>query len=283
MIFADDGYLENPGWYISGPQPSRAVEHNGLTPAENAFISLSPTLLLVSDLFRASWGRKHDNTDLQRIQHPKSSRALSFSGTNLDQFDLDVLLCCVMQADTGEDGSPRPLRVDIHDLTQLLALKNTSTSRNRIETSLTRLEQARLVVENKRFSTVIRFFPTFIRDTANGAYILDIHQSIRNAFRDKLSLTRFMRERIRLGADGLGKWLHGLAYASGGRCAIRENRLQALSGSPLPALRFTAALDETMKTLLENRLLQHVAFQDNMLILQGNICPIKDSHCLFFS
>ncbi|SKA73506.1 hypothetical protein [Desulfobaculum bizertense] len=283
MFFADDGYFESPGWYIAGSNASQNTAQTGLTPAENRFLLLTPVSILASNLFRASWGRKRNDNQQFALNIPSTSRRFIFTGQAFDQFDLDVLLNAIDHGHRQGNAEKAVARLDLKEMQYELGLRPGLKSRERITQSLQRLESSRILIENARYCMWMQCISSLLFDTHSKSCFLEIHPAVDAAFRDRLALRMFLRERDEIGARGMCKWLHGLAFASGNPCSISLDRIRRLANLSYPEKKFSERLEKALVFLWENSLLQKMEIRDNSLLLQSNrSLPNERQSFIFF-
>jgi hypothetical protein len=280
MFYADEGTFDTPSWYISGPHPGDAATQNGFTPDENRFLRITPACIMASSLFRAVWGGRRPHMHCHQLDMPTATRRFTFTGERFDQFDLDVLTACLAAGDSESgDGI---VRVHMPDILATLDLRSRQDNRRRVHASLSRLEHARLSLEDARYRISFQMMQSLLYDRVDDTCIARVHPAVAGAFHNRPALRMFLRERVLLAPHGLARWLHAALWACGGSCGIARDRLLGLCAVPGEEARLDAELDAALSHLADVHLLHEFHDRGRVLVIKGNRHGAQRTRTVFF-
>ncbi len=284
MIFAGDENFGNPCWYAGGIYAQRRVSAHGITPSENRFLKFTPLFFLASDLFPAMYMRQRKGMAKLPLETISRSRKLAFTGEQFDQADLDVLLACFGEAIESGGLASNGIRLGFKEIVQNLKFRPGKAGREKVLTSLHRLEQARLEVYNTRYRLSLQPVNKLLLDAKKETCLLELHPIVRDTFKNIPGLRVFLQERASLGRNGLAKWLHAVSWANGGRFYMNINRMRSLAGlQTQPRKKTIEHLRQAVQLLDDNHLLRHMEVRGEQgIIMAGTRKDQQHDKCMMF-
>ena len=212
-----------------GPLPPALPPHGQPSPNERLFLAQKCSLYLASDLFPVA-GPKRSRLCHNLPLQTASSKSLTFSGERFDQTDLDVLLALTALSRTSGMSAGTPFRTNLPEVLGQLGWPQGKRDAKRLLDSLHRLECARLLIRNPRYSYHTTLVGKVLLDHRKADLVVALDDAVQSALLRSDRFPSLLRERREIGDAPLAKWLHGMAWAIPGAFCVEIERLQRLSG-----------------------------------------------------
>ncbi|QGY40378.1 hypothetical protein GM415_09635 [Pseudodesulfovibrio cashew] len=219
----------------------------GNAQEESRFRQQRLGVYFLSDLFSAGYMGKTDYVKDKELVTLARDKTMTFTGETFDQWDLDVLIHCVMRTPTSGGGSEK-VRIDPGELLRAVNLRNYDMNRERVFSSLWRLHMGSMMIEGKGYRYMTRLIDRVLLDQRLGSCLVEVNQDVVTSIRHERNLSLDMENRRCFKRNGLAKWLHGAIMSFKGGFVAEMECLRALCGAPdrsrhaFPA-RLTKALD----------------------------------------
>lgn len=231
---------------------------------------------LLSDLFSAEYMDESCFVRKRRLVTLCRDKQLFFTGERFDQWDLDVLLHCVMRAPMSK-GRPELLQVAPADLLHALNLRNSRINRERVFTSLQRLHSGVITIRGGGYRYMTNLLDRVLADARRELCLVEINNDVAAAFHQG-GLTRAARARLSLGRHGLAKWLHGATVVFPGGFASDLKSLHDLCRPRTTQKHhFTNRLGKALALLTDNHTLEHWKMTANSLTASAPSAPARDN------
>lgn len=223
-MFLEEFSLDAAGVF---PPPPIPVQDAPALPAPGSLLGTGAALFLGSNLFPARTIRKRHHLSRVSLNVVAGGRSALFTGESLDQFDMDVFLCCVLKTLRRE----KPVRRSLREFLQLLGRRPSPVAVRRLESSLFRLASARIELADSRFGCCAQLVESVLVDRELGMFRAQASPEAVAALRDIEGLGRLARLRFGVGPGPLLKWLAGLILVLGDEaCLLSMERLSSLCG-----------------------------------------------------
>lgn len=208
-------------------------------------------IYLFSNLFSASFmGKSHFVKDRRLVDLARDKR-VSFTGETFDQWDLDVLLYCVMRTVISQDNQGK-IQVNPARVLRETGLRNVEENRDRVYASLFRLHTGSLLIEGKGYRYMTRLIDRVLLDESKEYCLVEVNSDVVNSLRSECNLRLAVESRFSLKRSGLAKWLHGAILVFKGGFKADIGSLHSLCGASLRSRRlFPGMLDKALVALEE--------------------------------
>lgn len=212
-----------------------------------ASFALAPSLLKSALFNAASKGDRVNYTSYTPIPVHSNTLKLSYSGTELRQDDLRVLLCLIkirsgFIATEKIEFKLRAFAVNT------LKWADSSTSVTKLKQCLVRLHSARVMIEDaNQFESYYSFISDLDMDATSATVWLS--DRVADLF-NNTTLTYFNSDERLQAKDGLRSWLLTFIKADACHAPFKVSKLLEFSGCGYSASEFNRALKETLVYLL---------------------------------
>lgn len=187
-------------------------------------------LYLLSNLFSSSFMGTSCFVKDQRLVNLERDKTVSFSGETFDQWDLDVLLHCVVRTIAIRDGVGK-IQVDPAELLRDARLRNFEENQDQVYASLFRLHTGSLCIQGKGYRYMTRLIDRVLLDQSKGRCLVEVNSDVVNSLRCERDLRIAVQSRFGFKRSGLAKWLHGAIMVFKGGFKADMNSLHMLCGA----------------------------------------------------
>jgi hypothetical protein len=232
-------------WLAQGAAAAQLV-----LPAVSESERAAPSLWLRSAIFGVIERGTRQVVFQKELRTPWASRLL-FSGPELDQSDLDVLLQVVHMA-SSQGVADRPLIFSDKAMLSALGKKYGSGNRKWLHDALSRLTSSKLSIklgDDDERGQEVQLLLEQVWD--NGRRAVTVTEGCIRLFADKRYTVFQWQARLSL-QTGLAKWLHGFLMSQPtSRHGVGLNILKELSGSPAsrPMKKFKTDIQQAIKEI----------------------------------
>lgn len=224
------------------PSPLDRPLRGGLWAQEQDYSGKLIGVLLASDLFgvRSAGARPLLQDALLATCWPDVD--IRYSGEQLDQDDLDVLLGVLLLVFTNPGRSTGAVRFQPRDLIRRIHGKGRRLTARTVERALWRLSSGGMTIasDDGQIKIQTRLVHGLFHDAASGVFALEINPRLLEGFHSATGIERLLATREPLGAAAFPRWLAGLlANASSCLCLEMDGlrRLSGLTHQAMPAFR----------------------------------------------
>lgn len=188
----------------------------------------APNAILRSALFSAI-GKGRRQYFHKRVIHSLSGTKITYTGIQLDQGDMDVILTLMHAARDHELGME--CRITAYRL--LMALGKTDTGKNRqaLDGHISRIKAGGLEIRVGSFSYEGSLIDEVYREPSTGRYVICLNARLRGLLMaDQFTQVDWSIRRVLTGKP-LAQWLHGFYSSHASPYPLRVDTLHRLCGS----------------------------------------------------
>lgn len=271
-VFApDNAYFAEETGFLEAPRPRKEFRRQKMG------------IYLLSDLFSASFmGRSRFVRD-RRLVGLTSDKRVHFTGETFDQWDLDVLLHCVLRtlAERGEVGK---IQVEAGRLLRDMGLRNFEENRERVYSSLFRLHTGSLLIEGDGYRHMTRLVDRVLFDQSKSRCLVEVNGDVVDSLRHVHNLRMNVEGRLGFRRNGLAKWLHGAVVVFRGGFRADIDSLHSLCGaSRRNRYIFPQMLWKALETMESNGAIGFWQIEGRRVTVQPNCRQENDSACGFIA
>jgi hypothetical protein len=187
-----------------------------------------PNVALRSALFGAIKKGARPYLEMAEI-HAQDGITIRYTGTRLDQGDLDVWETVLHL--TREQALGETCRVTAYQLLKALGKSDTGGNREVLHKRLSRLKATALEVEFTRFSYMGSLIDEVAKETSSREYVIRLNPKLRVLFEDEQFTQLDWTVRQALEGKPLAQWLHAFYASHAQPYPIRMATLLKLAGS----------------------------------------------------
>lgn len=187
-----------------------------------------PNVALRSALFGAIKKGARPYLEMAEI-HAQDGITIRYTGTRLDQGDLDVWETVLHL--TREQALGETCRVTAYQLLKALGKSDTGGNREVLHKRLSRLKATALEVEFTRFSYMGSLIDEVAKETTSREYVIRLNPKLRVLFEDEEFTQLDWTVRQALEGKPLAQWLHAFYASHAQPYPVRMETLLRLAGS----------------------------------------------------
>lgn len=208
-----------------------------------------PNVALRSALFGAI--RKGARPYLDRAEiHAQDGITIRYTGTRLDQGDLDVWETVLHL--TREQALGESCRVTAYQLLKLLGKADTGGNREVLHRRLIRLRATSVEVDFSRFDYIGGLIDEVVKEKISREYVIRLNPRLRVLFEDDQFTQLDWTVRQALEGKPLAQWLHAFYASHAKPYPVRVETLHRLCGSETAELwKFTQTLHKALDAVTE--------------------------------
>ncbi len=265
-----------------GPFSSGGVELSNDLFGPSRFRAQHPATYLVSDLFIASYMGASAHVEHKPLRTLSARKKVYFTGRVFDQWDLDVLTYCTIHT-TSKQGNSLPLRVNVGDLLHSVGLRKDRNNRERLFQSLSRLHEGQLEIVGSRYRYMTRLVDRVLLDEKHQYCLVGVNNDVIGSIRQSKRMEAEFRDRLRLGRNGLAKWLYGALLVFKGGFEADLNCLRRLCGTSSKTINsFSIAMEKALNLLKEESIILESSLEGDRVKLIAHPAQMSNASCGFF-
>ncbi len=230
----------------NGPLGHGSTEYFDLQTAPPRFRRQKPSIYLIADLFTAGYMGGPSFVTRKPLAIHSRTKKFFYTGQAFDQFELDLLLYCVLRTDPQAGH----LRLDPGSVLHTLHLRNDARNRDRLCEGLIWLHSGSIEIVGPRYRYMTRLVNRMLLDDGQRSCLVEVNADVLQSLNRSETIRLDVEERFSLGRQGLAKWLHGMLMVYSGGFAGDLGCLQERCGlGDKPTARFTQELCKALDTL----------------------------------
>lgn len=251
------------------------------SPNKTTFRTQRLGTYLISDLFLGDYmapSRFVHNKQLTTLARGKD---LFFTGETFDQWDLDVLLHCVVNAPANARQACQ-IRFSPADLLRALNLRNNKLNQAQVFASLQRLHTGVIDIAGSDYRYMTRLINRVLIDRQQNQCLVEINNDVVTTFRSG-STPMKLEDRRFLGRNGMAKWLFGATKVFEGGFTSTMDSLCALCGTPARQKRFFAnRLGKALDLLADNGRIEDWTIDGDTIRVASKSLRTRNTVCGIF-
>ncbi len=265
-----------------GPFSSGGVELSDDMFGPSRFRAQHPATYLVSDLFVAGYMGASAFVEHKPLRTLSARKKVYFTGRVFDQWDLDVLTYCTIHT-SSKQGKTSPLRVDVGDLLHAIGHRKDRNNRERLFQSLSRLQEGQIEIVGARYRYMTRLVDRLLLDEKHQFCLVDVNNDVIASIRQSKRMESEFRDRLRLGRNGLAKWLYGALLVFKGGFESDVNCLRRLCGTSSKSINsFSIAMEKALTLLKEESIILEWSLDSERIKLIAHPAQMSNASCGFF-
>lgn len=210
----------------------------------------------VSNLFTAEYMAAAKFVHEKQLVTLCRGKELFFTGERFSQWDLDVMLHCVLNTPRREisDGQ---FRLNPVELLHSLNMRNSLANRQRVFESLHRLHTGVLDIRGRDYQYMTRLMNRVLVDSRRTMCLVEINEDVAACFKHS-GVPSQMHCRRQLGRNGLAKWIHGATMVFKGGFTAQMSSLYDMCHTTARQKRnFPAALGKALALMEDSGCIKH--------------------------
>ncbi len=226
-----------------------------------------PNVAFRGALFAAVKGqsRKYIENDLLATQE---GYQISFTGKQLNQFDLDVWETGLHIADQQQINLGTECRGSIYNFLKIMGKTNAGTNRKYLDGAITRLTACEVKIKGARYSFRGNLIHRFYQDEATDQYVMILNPDLVKLYRAGYTQIEY-NDIKKLGQKNLAKWLYRYYASHVKPYPLTIDKIRALCGSTNPHKgSFTRDLKNALQSLVDIGFLQAFSINGGKVYVQ---------------